>query len=125
MNTRLKEVWNPIRILTLLVVGLTGCAHEGVDRRSQAAATTSEKCIHTESSAQSVAAITRYSRLYDDPNVVTVFGIEGGSIWFLKEDEPVLALHVAKSLGLSNNAWMPVEIYQYEQDAKIHRHQRI
>ena len=119
-------MWNQICILALLAVlaeGLAGCAHEDVDRQSQAAV--SEKCIDKESSAQSVAAITRYSPLYDDPQVVTVFGIEGGSIWFLKEDEPVLALHVARSLGLSNKEWTPVEIYQNEPDAKIHRHQRI
>ena len=121
-------MWNQIRILTLLAVlgeGLTACAHEEVDRQSQPAEIISEKCIDKESSAQSVAAITRYSPLYDDPHVVTVFGIEGGSIWFLKEDEPVLALHVARSLGLSNKEWTPVEIYQNEPDAKIHRHQRI
>jgi hypothetical protein len=121
-------VWNHIRILTLLAVlgeGLTACAHKEVDRQSQPAEIISEKCIDKESSAQSVAAITRYSPLYDDPHVVTVFGIQGGSIWFLKEDEPVLALHVAKSLGLSNREWIPVEIYQNERDAKIHRHQRI
>jgi hypothetical protein len=63
--------------------------HEDVDRQPQAAETTSEKCIDKESSAQSVAAITRYSPLYDD---VTVFGIESGSIWFRREDEPVLVL---------------------------------
>jgi len=127
-NTRWKEVRNHIRRLTLLAVlgaGLAACAHKDLDRQPQAAGTTSEKCIDKESSAQSVAAITRYSRLYDDPNIVTVFGIEGGSIWFLKDDEPVLALHVAKSLGLSNKEWTPVEIYQNEPEAKIHRHQRI
>ena len=121
-------MWNHIRTLTLLAVlaeGLAACAHEEADRQSQAAEIISEKCMDKESSAQSVAAITRYSPLYDDPHVVTVFGIEGGSIWFLKEDEPVLALHVAKSLGLSNREWTPVEIYQNEPDAKIHRHQRI
>jgi hypothetical protein len=123
-----EEVWNHIRILTLLAVlgeGLTACAHKDIDRQSQPAEIISERCIDKESSAQSVAAITRYSHLYDDPHVVTVFGIEGGSIWFLKEDEPVLALHVAKSLGLSNREWIPVELYQNEPDAKIHRHQRI
>ena len=121
-------MWNQIHILTLLAVlgeGLTACAHKEVDRQSQRAEFISEKCIDKESSAQSVAAITRYSHLYDDPQVVTVFGIQGGSIWFLRDDEPVLALHVAKSLGLSNREWTPVEIYQNEPDAKIHRHQRI
>ena len=121
-------MWNHIGTLTLLAAlaeGLAACAHEEVDRQSQAAEILSEKCMDKESSAQSVAAITRYSHLYDDPYVVAVFGIEGGSIWFLKEDEPVLALHVAKSLGLSNRAWIPVEIYQNELDGKIHQHQRI
>jgi hypothetical protein len=121
-------VWNHIRILALLAVlgaGLTACAHKEFDRQSQPAESISEKCIDKESSAQSVAAITRYSHLYDDPHVVTVFGIQGGSIWFLKEDEPVLALHVAQSLGLSNREWIPVEIYQSDRNAKIHRHQRI
>jgi len=121
-------VWNHICILTLLVVlgaGLSACADKEVDPQLQPAETFSEKCIDKESSAQSVAAITRYSRLYDDPHVATVLGIQGGSIWFLKEDEPVLALHVAKSLGLSNGEWIPVEIYQYERDAKIYRHQTI
>jgi hypothetical protein len=117
-----------MRILTLFVVlgeGLTACADKEADRQSQPADIVSEKCIDKESSAQSVAAITRYSHLYDDPQVVTVFGIEGASIWFLKEDEPVLALHVAKLLGLSNREWTPVEIYQNERDPKIHRHQRM
>lgn len=121
-------MWNHICILTLLVVlgeGLTACAHKEVDRQSQPAEIVSEQCIDKESSAQSVAALTRYSHLYDDPHVVTVFGIQSGSIWFLKEDEPVLALHVAKSLGLSNREWTPVEIYQNQRDAKIQRHQRI
>jgi trypsin-like peptidase len=121
-------VGNHIRILAPLVVrgeGLTACAHNDVDRRSQPAEIVSEKCLDKASSAQSVAAITRYSPLYDDPHVVTVLGIEGGSIWFLKDDEPVLALHVAKSLGLSDREWTPVEIYQNERDPKIHRHQRI
>src|SRR5262249_27112815 len=84
-----------------------------------------EECIDKESSAQSVAAITRYSHLYDDPHVATVLGIQGGSIWFRKEDEPVLALHVAKSLGLPAGEWIPVEIYQNELDAKIYRHQTL
>ena len=121
-------MWNHIRILTLLAVlgeGLTACAQTEADRRSQPAEVISEKCIDKESSAQSVAAITRYSHLYDDPHVATVLGVEGGSIWFLKEDEPVLALHVAQSLGLSNREWIPVEIYQNDRDAKIYRHQRI
>ena len=121
-------MWNHICILTLFVVlgeGLTACSHKEVERQSQPIETISEQCIDKESSAQSVAAITRYSPLYDDPHVATVFGIQGGSIWFLKEDEPVLALHVAKSLGLSDGEWIPVEIYQNEPDAKIYRHQTI
>jgi trypsin-like peptidase len=121
-------VGDHIRILTLFVVlgeGLAACANKEADRQSQPADIVSEKCIDQEFSAQSVAAITRYSHLYDDPHVVTVFGIQSGSIWFLKEDEPVLALHVAKALGLSSSEWIPVEIYQNERDAKIHRHQRI
>ena len=121
-------MWNHIRMLTLLVVlgaGLTACADREVDRQSQSAEVISEKCIEKEASAQSVAAITRYSPLYDDPHVVTVFGVQSGSIWFLKEDEAVLAFHVARSLGLSERKWIPVEIYQDQPDAKIHRHQRI
>ena len=123
-----KEVWKYVRMLALLVVlgeGLIACAHNEGDHQSQAADVISERCIDRESSAQSVAAITRYSPLFDDPHVVTVFGIQSGSIWFLKEDEPVLALHVAKSLGLSSEEWTPVEIYQNQRDAQIHRHQRI
>jgi len=121
-------VWNHLRTPALFVVlaaGLTACSAEEVDHQPQPAEIISEKCIDEASTAQSVAAITRYSHLYDDPHVVTVFGVQGGSIWFLKEDEPVLALHVAKSLGLSNREWIPVEIYQNEQDSKIHRHQTI